>query len=65
MYMPLSFKHNCQCCSVASTMVLSDILNQASVSLCEYSHRKAAIAHLSIAITRCKFYVGSFCGINC
>ena len=36
--MPLSVRHNCQCCSVTAARVLHDLLNQAfSVHLCEYS----------------------------
>ena len=68
MYMSLSFRHNCKCCSVATARmhVFSDPLNQAfSVHLCEYSHRNSAKVHISNIpcplqkwYTRCKFYVG-------
>ena len=44
--MPLSFRHNCQCCSVATAVAnasLGFFLNYLmSVHLCEYSHRNAA-----------------------
>ena len=53
-YMPLSFIHNCQCCSLAAAKVLSDLLNQAlAVHLCENIVMEAlqqSIKHMSIAI---------------
>ena len=71
-YMPLSFIHNCQCCSLAAAKVLSDLLNQAfAVHLCEYSHGNSATIHTAYVhchlqkwYTQYKFYVVSFCDIR-
>ena len=47
-HMPLSFRHDCLCCSVATARVLSNLLKQ--VHLCEHNHRNSAAVHIYLAI---------------
>ena len=69
MYMYLSLRHHCQCCSVATARVLCDLPNQSFLCICVnkvIETLKQAIFPLPFSkmYTRCKFYVGSFCGIK-